>query len=110
VFYSSLIGSLLLFWPATYDGSLSGAWNYSVRDWLSIAYLGLLGTAMGFTLYYGAIRRIGASRAGVFINLVPFFSICLSWPILGESVKISVFIGGLILLAGVALTNMHPGK
>lgn len=106
VFYSSLIGTMFLFWPAVYHGSLSGVLTYSSEAWISISYLGLFGTAIGFTLYYSAIKSIGASRSGVFINLVPFFSICLSWLILGESIKISVFIGGLILLAGVALTNL----
>jgi len=109
VFYSSLIGTLLLAGPALQQGAADGLFLYSRTAWLSIAFLGLFGTAIGFSLYYQAIKKIGASRSSVFINLVPFFSICLSWLILDESVKPVVLVGGLILLAGVALTN-YQGK
>jgi drug/metabolite transporter (DMT)-like permease len=105
VFYSSLAGTLLLFPFAWKNGSISSVLSYSTGDWMSLAFLGLFGTAVGFSLYYRAIRKIGAPRSSVFINLVPFFSILLSWLILGESIKPSVLTGGLLLLAGVYLTN-----
>ncbi len=105
VFYSSLAGTLLLFPFAWKNGSISSVLSYSAGDWLCLAFLGLFGTAVGFSLYYRAIRKIGAPRSSVFINLVPFFSILLSWLILGESIKSSVLTGGLLLLAGVYLTN-----
>ena len=105
VFYSSLVGTILLLGPALYSGSLAGVAKYPAASWLSLIFLGLFGTAAGFTLYYRAIKQIGASRSGVFINLVPFFSICLSWLFLGESIKGSVIIGGILLLIGVAMTN-----
>jgi len=109
VFYSSLIGTLLLLGPALQQGAAKGFFIYRQTDWVSLAFLGLFGTAIGFSLYYQAIQRIGASRSAVFINLVPFFAICLSWLILDESVKPVVLFGGLLLLAGVSLTNF-PGK
>jgi drug/metabolite transporter (DMT)-like permease len=52
-----------------------------------------------------AIKKIGATRSGVFINLVPLFSILLSWVLLDESIKESVIFGGLTLLTGVSVTN-----
>lgn len=108
VFYSSLIGTILLFFVTLVKGTTSNILNYSTVDWISLSFLGLLGTAVGFSLYYQSIRKIGASRSSVFINLVPLFSIILSWPILGESIKPSVLVGGGILLVGVYLTNSPP--
>ncbi len=105
VFYSSLIGTLLLLLPALNDNILGTMSSIGMIDWVSLSYLGVCGTALGFSLYYQAIRKIGATRSSVFINLVPFFSILLSWLILGESIKIIVIVGGLILLAGVSITN-----
>ena len=105
VFYSSLIGTLLLLPFAMMAGCFSAAVNFDGKEWLNLIFLGLLGTAIGFTLYYLAIRKIGASRSSVFINLVPLFSIILSILLLDESLKKSVLIGGLILLLGVYLTN-----
>ncbi len=105
VFYSSLIGTILLFFPALHDNLFCRLTSIEPHDWLSLFYLGFFGTALGFSLYYDAIRRIGATRSGIFINLVPFFSIILSWLILDETVKIEVIFGGLILLSGVTITN-----
>lgn len=104
-FYSSLLGTLFLLGPALYHGAAQDLFSYNRIDWASLIFLGLFGTAIGFSLYYRAIQRIGASRSAVFINLVPFFSVCLSWLILDEAVKPVVLFGGLVLVAGVALTN-----
>ena len=110
VFYSSLAGTLLLFPLTLTNASIGDILSYSLSDWTSLIFLGLLGTAIGFSLYYRAIRKIGASRSSVFINLVPFFSILLSWLILEESIKPSVLVGGILLLTGVYLTNSSPKK
>ncbi len=105
VFYSSLIGSILLFFPAVYYGLFSNLGHIGAMNWLGLTYLGFFGTALGFSLYYRAIKNIGATRSGVFINLVPLFSILLSWIFLGESIKGVVILGGIMLLSGVSITN-----
>jgi drug/metabolite transporter (DMT)-like permease len=110
VFYSSLIGTLLLFPFALNNNLTTDILTYSIYDWVSLTFLGLLGTAVGVSFYYRAIQKIGASRSSVFINLVPFFSILLSWLMLGEAMKFSVLSGGLLLLTGVYLTNRLPKK
>jgi len=110
VFYSSVIGCLLLLLPALNEGPLLSAAGYSLTTIANLSFLGLCGTAIGFSLYYQAIRKIGATRSGVFINLVPFFAIILSWLILGEAIKPVVLSGGVLVLAGVTLTNMPSRK
>jgi drug/metabolite transporter (DMT)-like permease len=106
VCYSSIIGTILLSIPAANEGLFCRLSTISSLDWASLAYLGIGGTALGFSLYYQGIKKIGAMRAGIFINLVPLFSILLSWLILGESVKNIVLAGGLLVLTGVTLTNL----
>ena len=110
VCYSSFIGTLLLSVPAAREGLFHHLSTLSPKDWISLIYLGLGGTALGFSLYYQAIKKIGATRAGIFINLVPVFSILLSWLILGESIKSIVLIGGVLVLLGVALTNYQKAR
>ncbi len=105
VFYSALIGTLLLFIPALLEGSSIYSPSFSSTTWLSLFFLGLLGTAVGFSLYYKAIQKIGPTRSGVFINLVPLFSILLSWALLDETIKPTVLSGGLLVLTGVTITN-----
>lgn len=110
VCYSSIIGTLLLAIPAIQHGVLFELTNISRVGWISLSYLGIGGTAMGFSLYYQAIHKIGAARTGIFINLVPVFSVLLSWLLLGEAVKPIVIAGGLLILGGVSLTNYTPKK
>ncbi|BHH84684.1 DMT family transporter [Desulforhopalus sp. 52FAK] len=108
VCYSSIIGTLLLAIPAFQQGLLSDLTNITLPGWLSLLFLGVGGTAIGFSLYYHAIRKIGAARTGIFINLVPVFSVLLSWLILNEAVKPIVITGGILILTGVWLTNYSP--
>lgn len=110
VCYSSIIGTLLLFFPAAGEGLLRNLTAITVPDWFSLAYLGLGGTALGFSLYYQGIKKIGPTRTGIFINLVPLFSILLSWIILDESIQPIVLVGGLLVLSGVSLTNIPRKK
>lgn len=106
VCYSSIIGTVLLAFPAAREGLFFNHLSaITPHAWASLAYLGLCGTALGFSLYYMGIKKIGASRAGIFINLVPLFALMLSWCILGETIKPAVLAGGLMVLIGVALTN-----
>ncbi len=105
VFYSSLIGSLLLFLPASANNLFEIFGSIDALSWLSLIYLGFFGTALGFSMYYRSIKNIGATRSGIFINLVPLFSIILSWLLLGETIKPIVIGGGLVLLSGVTITN-----
>ena len=108
VFYSALFGSVMLFPVTLLDGTLPSPGSYGKADWLSLLFLGIFGTAVGFSLYYRAITKIGAARSSVFINLVPLFSIILAWIFLSETINLSVLIGGVILMSGVYLTNKKP--
>ena len=110
VCYSSIIGTLMLFWPALHEGLLPNLPSLSMTDWACLAYLGVCGTALGFSWYYSGIKRIGAMRAGVFINLVPFFALILAWLLLHETIHPLVLGGGILVLTGVALTNSDGAK
>jgi drug/metabolite transporter (DMT)-like permease len=105
VCYSAIVGTLLLAFPAAHEQLFSRIGSLRILDWTSLAYLGIFGTAIGFSLYYRAIQKIGATRTGIFINLVPVFSLILSWLILEETITGIVLAGGILILSGVSLTN-----
>ncbi len=105
VTYSSVIGAAFLFIPAYFEGITSGLANYSVSEWMGIVYLGIFGTVLGFVWYYEGIKKIGPSRASLFINFVPVSAVFLAFFILKEPVTISLLIGTILVSAGVYLTN-----
>ena len=104
VTYSSLTGTLLLFAPAYSDG-LANCIHYSFTDWWNIFYLGFFGTVLGFVWFYEGIKKIGPTRAGLFINFVPISAILLAFLFLDEPLTFSLLVGSLLVTSGVYLTN-----
>ena len=104
VTYSSLTGTLLLLMPA-YSEGLSKCIYYSIYEWWNIFYLGFFGTVLGFVWFYEGIKKIGPTKAGLFINFVPISAILLSFFFLDEPITFSLLIGTLLVTTGVYLTN-----
>jgi len=105
VTYSAIIGTACLFVPAIFEGMLNDWRHYMVSEWISIFYLGFFGTVLGFVWYYEGIKKIGPTRASLFINFVPIFAIILAFLILKEPITLSLFIGTIFVCSGVYLTN-----
>jgi drug/metabolite transporter (DMT)-like permease len=68
-------------------------------------YLGIFPTAIGFLTWAFALSRSDAGRLGVTIYLVPAVSVVLAWLILGETPRPLALFGGLLCLAGVAVSR-----
>ena len=105
VTWSCLLGCALLFPPALATGLVAQAQAAGWVIWLNLVFLGVGATGLAFTWYYDGILAIGAPRASVFINLVPVFATLLGTTLLGETVGISLVLGGLMVLTGVVLAN-----
>lgn len=85
--------------PATY------LFSTTVSGWLSILYMSVFASVLGYLFQMVAIQRIGASRTAVFINLVPIFTIILSVTIIGESITLIKLMSAAIVLTGVYLAT-----
>ncbi len=105
VFYSCVIGTFFLFFPACFEGILNNFHHYPIMAWLGIFYLGIFGTVVGFVWYYEGIKQIGPTKASLFINFVPVSAVILAFMILDEPITLSLLIGTILVCAGVYLTN-----
>ena len=105
VLYAALCGTVCLAVPAWQEGMLTAWASYTLVDWAALFYLGFFGTVLGFVWYYQGIQRIGAMKAGVFINFVPISAIIFSFFILREPLTGSLLLGTAMVLCGVYLTN-----
>lgn len=103
--YSVVVGAVGLFVPAYFNGMMRNLTHYSATDWVSIIYLAIFGTVIGFVWYYEGIKDIGPTKAGLFINFVPISAILLAFFILKESITLSLLIGAILVCSGVYLTN-----
>ena len=77
----------------------------SPRALAGLAYLGSLGTALGFVLFYLGVQRIGSARASAYTVLIPLFGVSLTVPILGEALSPISFLGAAIVIGGLSLTQ-----
>lgn len=85
--------------PSTY------LFSATVSGWLSILYMSVFASVLGYLFQMVAIQRIGAPRTAMFINLVPIFTIIQSVTILGESVTLIKLIAAAIVITGVYLAT-----
>lgn len=103
--YAALWGLAFLASGAAFEFSSIDWSAFGWQVWASIVYLGAFGTVIGFVWYYEGVKAIGPSRTAVFNNLVPAFGIVLASLLLGESILVSMVVGGALAIIGVTLTN-----
>jgi drug/metabolite transporter (DMT)-like permease len=79
----------------------------SLASWLAIAYQTVLGTFAHFW-FYDAVAAIGASRAGIFLNLVPVMAIAIAYFFLHEPLTLPHVIGGVVVISGILVATRRP--
>ena len=107
VTYSILLGTVMLWVVSAVRGEVSVAALVGLgsAQWLSLMYLGVLGSALAYIGYYDGLRTIGATRSEMFIALNPLTAVILGALLLGEQLTLTMCLGGGLILAGIFLCN-----
>lgn len=103
--YAAWVGTLLL---ALALSTEPDAWQLDWLNWqsaLALIYIATFGTALPYVWFVQGVQQLGPARTAVYINLTPVFGVSLGFLVLGEAIDWSMAIGGLIVIAGVTLTN-----
>ncbi len=72
---------------------------------VSLLFLGVLGMAVAHWFWQHGVAAIGAAQAGTFLYLEPLSTTALAVPYLGEPCSAYTIAGGLLVLAGVWLSQ-----
>jgi len=72
---------------------------------LMVVYLGVVPTALAFTTWAYALNRTTAGKMGVTTYIVPVLVVLMSWAFLGETPRPLAYLGGVLCLAGVAISR-----
>ena len=91
-------------------------WQLPDQQWSALSPLNILivivsalfSLYIGYTLFFYAISRIGPSRAGVYANLTPVFTVFFASIIRHETVGMIHVLGLAVILAGIGLTKIPP--
>lgn len=75
-----------------------------------ILFLGLVGTAANFVVYYWAIKRVSAIEMSMITLGIPVFAVLFSRLLTGEELSARFFLGAIAVLAGAALVLVGQGR
>jgi drug/metabolite transporter (DMT)-like permease len=99
VAFGALIWSTLFVLPF---GVAQGS-SIGLEALLSVLYLGVLATGVGYLLYFGLIAGAGAAKAVLVTYLVPSLALVYGAAFLDEEITAVAVLGLMLVLAGVAL-------
>jgi len=106
-FYAMILGTLLLM-PLLLAQSAFGVRAWSRETLALLVFVGILGGALGFTLWTSALRRLSPTQVAVYINLNPLTATAIAATLLHERLSLR-FVGGfLAVAAGVFIVNWTP--
>jgi len=90
-------------WTADYGAVGTGTW-------LSLLYVAVGTSVFSYVLWYWLVKHLEITRIAVFHNLQPLVAAAVAFLFLGEPVTLSFLLGGLVVLTGVMVTEIAPGR
>jgi drug/metabolite transporter (DMT)-like permease len=111
VTYQNILG-IILFFPLVavfeYDSLISV--DITNRALISLFCLAIFGSTLAFVLYNYSIKKLGASKANIFTNIIPVLTAVMSFYILNEEMTFRKVTGIAVVLAGLLLSQLKKMK
>jgi drug/metabolite transporter (DMT)-like permease len=108
-FLTILVAIGLVFLLPIYGWEIrSGAsfqWSSSVLA--SVGYVALFPSVIAYVFWNKAVEMVGANKSGIFMHLMPVFSIILAFIFLGEMLAVYHLVGMALIFSGIVLTTMN---
>ena len=108
--FQMLISSILLF---AYNGATGISVNLNeipLNTWLAIAYLVIVGSLITFTIFIYSLQHLPPEISSLYAYMNPVVAVLLGSIIFGETLSISIAIGGIVTLFGLYLVNKSLRK
>lgn len=111
ILYQSLLG--LAFFIPTFiltDYPSIQTLQVNKESLIALVMLAVFASVIAFVLFAGAVRQVGVTRTNVFVNLIPVFTAILSWFILDEILTLSKWLGIMIVVVGLFVSQLGKIK
>lgn len=76
--------------------------------WLSLAWLGLLGSCLAYLLYFYLLTHVGSTRTVLVTYMFPVIGIGLGVIFLDEALDLQLVLGAILVVAGIGVVNWTP--
>ena len=83
--------------------------NFGLQFWIVTISFGVFGTALTYILWNKGLRIIGASKAGIFMNIVPLSTAIIA-VLLGNELAEHHFISGILIFSGLMISQIKRRK
>ena len=98
-----LLASIILLPYVIYQGN---SWSMSGFSLLSLAILGIIHTGIAYLLYFSSLQELPAQKVAIFSYLDPVTAIILSTVLLVEPMSISQWIGAILILGSLLVSEL----
>lgn len=82
--------------------------GFDLFAWGSLIYLGLVGTILAVITWNYAVGVLRPTTLGASLYTIPLLAVLSGWIVLGERVTIHTVFAGLVIVAGVAISEFAP--
>jgi len=83
-----------------------GGFSLSPASMASLGYVAVFPSVLSFIFWNYGVDKVGANRSGIFIHLMPAFSIILAILFLDEHLRSFHVVGMLLIFTGIVLTTL----
>ena len=96
-------------------GAFAGDWQrlahhaVSARSLVSLAYLIVFGSLLGFSAYVWLLRATTPARVSTYAYVNPVVAVFLGWAFAGEAVTLRIALATIAIVASVALIIRYGG-
>ena len=110
-FYAALFGVLLLLLIAPGEGATGQLAQISRTSVVSVVYMGVCASGLGYLLYNLSIREIGPTRTSSFVySIVPLVVALLALVFFREAITVTMILSAALILAGLHLMLAAESK
>lgn len=107
IFSVALIGNL----PVAYAEHMLGRPMLAFWPTLwAVLYTGVVSSVVGFIAWNRGVEILGSQRAGLYLNLIPLFSVGLAYLLLGERLEAYHAVACVLVFSGLWLAMRRPDE
>lgn len=88
-----------------FEHAAGGRIVFNTTSMLGLAYVAVFPALLAYHFWARGVAEVGAARAGVFVQLVPFFGAAMGVAFLGERLGLHHLVGMTLIIAGVTIAS-----
>jgi drug/metabolite transporter (DMT)-like permease len=92
------------------ESGSSASFPPTAAAWLSVIWLGLVGSALAYLIFYRLLNIWGVYRSSLITYVMPVVGILLGVVVLNEVIDLQTLAGTAMVIGGVALANAPIGR